>query len=440
MHLLCAMPIGKFESDIVVVGGGLAGCIAAVAAKRTNPNDSVWLIERYGFLGGMATAGYVFPFMRYQTRDPVSRKAKRLTGGLFQELMDLMHKRGYTEKHGPFYSRYDPMMFRCVLDEFVTSAGINVLFHGLMNRCTYESEENTNKRITSVVIQTKKGEIVFEPRVIIDCSGDADVVFHAGGDYSIGREEDGLTQPSTLNFRMGNVSRLAPGRYFIGKKIKAEKAKGNPLTPRNDCLMFSTPNNTEWHFNQTRVAGFDFTDPIAMTQAELEGRRQAERMIRFLRQKIPGYRKSTVVGLATQLGVRETRRIQGDYMLTEEDLLNCIQFPDRVTLGNYAIDIHDPKGTASTLIKRIPEGKFYSIPYRSLIPRGLTNVIVAGRPISATHVAHSAIRIMPICAGMGHAAGIAATLTIRNENTLQFREIDINQLQKILREQNAILE
>ncbi len=296
------------------------------------------------------------------------------------------------------------------------------------------------KRVTSVVIQTKKGEFCFKPRVIIDSSGDADVVFHAGGDFSIGREEDGLTQPSTLNFRMGNVSRLAPKGFYIGKKIKAEKVKGNPLTPRDNCLMFSTPNSTEWHFNQTRVAGFDFTDPLAMTQAELEGRRQAERMIRFLRKKIPGYRNSTVVGLGTQLGVRETRRIQGDYTLTEEDLLNCNQFPDRITLGNYDIDIHDPKGTASTLIKRIPRGKFYSIPYRSLIPRGLANVIVAGRPISATHVAHSSIRIMPICAGMGHAAGVAAVLTIQNANTLQFREIDINQLQQKLREQNAILE
>lgn len=212
------------------------------------------------------------------------------------------------------------------------------------------------------------------------------------------------------------------------------------MTPRNDCLAFKTNNRSELHFNQTRVANYDFTNPFDLTKAEIEGRKQAENFIRFLRSDVMGFGHSSVVGLGTQIGIRETRRIVGEYMVTEQDLLDCTLFPDRIALGNYSIDIHDPKGTAKTDIRRIPMGKWYSIPYRALVPKDLDNVLVAGRPISTTHVAHSAIRIMPICATLGHAAGVAAGLRSFEATPVPFRLLDPSKIQAELRKQNAILE
>lgn len=435
--------ISDQSANLLVAGGGLSGVMAAIAVKRTNPELNVWIVEKYGFLGGMATAGYVFPFMKYHTRDSKTGKIKRLSGGLFKEMLDLAHEKGFTEKRArtkDFYSRFDPIMLRCVLDDMVLKENINVLFHAIINKVNVDESEANGKRITSISAQTKAGEINFSFQNIIDATGDADIIYHAGGKTQMGREEDGLVQPGTLNFRMGNLGLLAPQRRYITKKVLEEKSKGNPLTPRDDCLMFMGQNNRERHFNQTRVAQFDFTDPFDMSKAEIEGRQQAERFILFLRNKIRGYNKATVCSMGSQIGIRETRRIEGEYQLTAEDLTSCKQFKDRIALGNYSIDIHDPKGTASTDIRRIPKGKWYSIPYRSLIPKDFANALVAGRPISSTHVAHSAIRIMPICSIIGHAAGVAAGLKSKLNEDVAFRDINVTKLQEELRNQGAILE
>src|SRR5271157_3900451 len=370
----------EIQSDLIVVGGGLAGCMAAVAAKRTAPDIEVWLVEQYGFLGGMATAGFVYPFSGYATRLPDGR-IKRLTGGLFQELVSHLSALGYTEKRARVqdcYARFDPMLLRCVLDAFLQDAGVHLLFHGLVNAVQVNLGPAGDKIVEAVTVQTKAGSISFHPRWVIDATGDADVAFHAGVECNLGRDEDDRVQPATLMFRVGNVGTIAATRGGIANLIRKEKQAGNPLTPRDDILMFIGPNAHEWHFNQTRVAGFDFTDPFEMTQAEIEGRAQAERFIRFLREKVRGYRKSTVASIGTQLGVRESRRIVGEYQLTEDDLINCVQFPDRIALGNYPVDIHDPSGSSHTTIRSIPQGKYYSIPYRSLVPRSFGNLLVTG--------------------------------------------------------------
>jgi hypothetical protein len=432
----------QLDADIIVSGGGLAGCFAAIAARRVNPSASVALVERYGFLGGMATAGYVFPYMQYSTMVPGQLGRKRLWGGLFKELHDRLARAGYMhDAKSDVPARFDPAMLRCILDEMVLEAGVKLLFHGLVNHVAVLNQKGGTgaMRVDSIDIQTKAGTMRGSARCFIDATGDADIVFHAGGKWVSGREGDCLVQPATLNFRMGNVGMFQMHRRQISKKIIEEKASGNPLTPRDDCLSF-VAGNGQVHFNQTRVAGHDFTDPVAMTTAEIEGRQQARRFIDFLRGKIRGYKHAVVEGLATQLGVRESRRITGEYVLTEHDLLDCVQFSDRIALGNYAIDIHDPKGSASTDIRRIPAGKWYSIPYRSLVPEGLANVLVAGRPISATHVAHSAIRIMPICASIGHAAGVAAGLALKRDPLIPFKDLRVSEVQDLLRAQGAILE
>lgn len=425
----------RVEADIVVAGGGLAGCLAAIAAKRVNPRACVFLIERYGFLGGMATAGYVFPYMRYSAAG-----GKRLSGGLFKELNDRMAAAGYMhDARREFPSRFDPAMLRCILDEMVLEAGVQLLFHGLVNAVHVENTGGRNTRVKDASIQTKAGTTSASARYFIDATGDADIVFHAGGKVEMGREPDKLVQPATLNFRMGNLGLLKPARPVIAAKARAEKAKGNLLTPRDDCLAFDA-GDRRLHFNQTRVAGFDFTDPAGMTAAEIEGRKQARRFIDFLRSKVPGFKHAVVEGLGTQLGIRETRRIVGEHVLTEQELLGCVQFPDRIGLGNYPVDIHDPKGSSSTDIRHVPAGKWYSIPYRSLVPRGITNVLVAGRPISATHVAHSAIRILPICSVIGHAAGVAAGLASKQDVSIAMKDLHVEEIQAILKQQGAVLE
>ncbi len=430
----------RVEADIMVSGGGLAGCLAAIAAKRVNPKASVLLVERYGFLGGMATAGYVFPYMRYSTRVLGQVQQKRLCGGLFKELNDRMVGAGYMKDAGSgFPGRFDPAMLRCILDEMVLEAGVRLLFHGLVNAVAVNTAPDGLVKVKDVTVQTKAGTTSAPARYFIDATGDADIVFHAGSEVLMGRDGDGLVQPATLNFRMGHLGLIRSGRWQITKKIKEEKARGNPLTPRDNCLAFEAGNG-RLHFNQTRVAGFDFTDPAAMTAAEIEGRKQARRFIDFLRGKVTGFKHAVVEGLGTQLGVRETRRIVGEHVLTEQELLECVQFHDRIALGNYPIDIHDPKGSASTDIRRIPEGKWYSIPYRSLVPKKLANVLVAGRPISATHVAHSAIRVMPICAVIGHAAGVAVGLASKRETPIAMKDVPVDEIQGVLRQQGAILE
>ncbi|MHA1683939.1 MAG: FAD-dependent oxidoreductase [Promethearchaeota archaeon] len=429
--------------DLLVVGGGLAGTVSAIAAKRVNPDTDAWIIERHGFLGGMATAGYVFPFMRYFTRIPGTLEMKRLVGGLFKEINDRMQDAGYMTgtpfRHG-FPTRFDPMMLRCILDEMIEEAGVNLLFHAMVNKVTIK--ENTGKSgvvIDSCIAQVKRGEITFKAPYYIDGTGDADLVYHAGGKWVMGRENDNLTQPGTMNFRMGNIGKFMAPRRFISKKIVKEKETGNPLTPRDDCLMFDAGRHQQ-HFNQTRVACLDFTDPFDFTKAEVEGRKQARRFIDFLRQKVRGFKKSTVVGIGTQFGVRETRRIVGKYTLTEEDISAFTQFDDRIALGNYPIDIHDPKGSAKTDMRRIPDGKWYSIPYRCLIPRGINNLLVVGRPISCSHVAHSAIRVMPICAAIGHGAGVAAGLALKEGKNIPLASVGIHEIQDQLRRHGAILE
>lgn len=430
------------KTDLVIVGGGLTGCIAAIAARRTSPDMDVWLIEKNGFLGGMATAGYVFPFMTYYTKEKESGKWKRLSGGIFKEILDRAHELGYTEKqavHEDFYSRFDPIMLRYVLDKITLEAGVRILFHSIVNKVEKIRDDDGSIRITKLYIQTKSGTIEILPSNIIDCSGDADIIFHAGGEFKKGRDLDGLTQPATTNFRLGNIGRISASRSEVKKLIMREKKAGNPLTPRDDCLMFYA-GAKQRHFNQTRVAGYDFTDPFDLSNAEIEGRTQAHNFIQFLRKKVRGFKKSVVMSMSNQIGVRESRRIVGEYVLSENDILHCVKFEDRIGLGNYPVDIHDPRGSAKTQIIRIPQGDWYSIPFRSLIPKNISNVLVAGRPISADHVAHSAIRVMPICAVMGHAAGVAAGIKFSKFYNKPFKDIPLNEIQSELRHQKAILE
>jgi len=225
-----------------------------------------------------------------------------------------------------------------------------------------------------------------------------------------------------------------PSRNTINELYDEAKAAGDIDNPRENVLFFYTPREGEIHFNTTRIVKHDATDAASMTEVEFIARRQVEETAAFLRAKVAGFENAYVAEIAPQTGVRESRRITGDYALTEDDVLTARKFPDGIARGSYPIDIHNPAGTG-TVIKKVPPGEAYDIPYRCLCPKGLQNLLIAGRPISSDHAAHSSHRVMPIAACNGEAAGVAAAMCVRD--ACDIRAVDTDELRMILKGRGA---
>lgn len=408
--------------DVLVVGGGPGGLAAAVAAAR-NGADTL-LVERYGFLGGMATAGLVNPYMTYWAGE------EQIINGIHQEICDRLTALGAYGKGSR--TAFDSEAYKFVADRMCEESGVNLLLHSLLSDVTI-----SDGVINSVEIAGKSGKQSVKAEVFIDCTGDADLAFMAGATCEKGRAEDGLTQPMTLNFRVCNVdaSRM-PGGAERNELYDKAKAEGRLTCPRENVLMFLTTRPDVMHFNQTRITGADGTSTVDLTRAEIEGRRQSWEFLEFLRRDVAGFENAEIQVSGPQIGVRESRRVIGDYVMTEEDVLEARKFSDVIARGSYSIDIHSPTG-AGTVIKRLRSGESYDVPYRCLIPLGIDNLLIAGRPISATHEAHSSVRIMPICIAMGQAAGTAAALSVKGK--IVPRKLDVATLQSALREQGANL-
>lgn len=409
-------------TDVLVVGGGPGGLAAAIASAR-NGADTL-LVERYGFLGGMATIGNVNPYMTYWAGE------EQIIEGIHQEICDRLTAMGGYGKGSR--TAFDPEAYKYVADRMCEEAGVKVLLHTTLSDVT-----ESDGAIRSVEVVGKSGKQIATAQVYIDGTGDADLAAWAGARVEKGRPQDGLTQPMTLNFRVCNVdaSRMA-GWDERNKLYDKAKAEGRLHCPRENVLLFLTTRPTEIHFNQTRITGMDGTSSEDLTKAEIEGRRQAWEFLQFLRSDVPGFEDAEMQISGPQIGVRESRRVIGDYIMTEEDILGARKFPDVIARGSYDVDIHNPTG-AGTVIKRLKPGESYDIPYRSLTPLGIENLLIAGRPISATHEAHSSVRIMPICIAIGQAAGTAAALSVRS--SVVPRKLDVALLQKSLREQGANL-
>ena len=244
----------------------------------------------------------------------------------------------------------------------------------------------------------------------------------------------------TLCFRISGIDLTQFDRNRDGESLnqlyKSFREKGLIKNPREDVLIFSHMAQGVLHFNSTRVLGKSATDAWALSEAEMEGREQAFELHRFLRENIPGFENSRVLMTANHIGIRESRRIVGEIQVTGEDLLACRQFPDAIARGNYPMDIHNPDGTGTSL-SEIPYGHWYTLPFRALVPKGMKNLVIAGKPISATHEAHSSTRVMPICANVGEAAGAAAALCVREQLPLQ--QLPVEALQAILRNNGGLL-
>jgi FAD dependent oxidoreductase len=416
--------------DIIVCGGGPGGVCAAVAAARAG--KKVLIIEQYGFLGGMATAGLVEPFMPYKTGEIVTN------AGIFDEVCRRLVKGGGfgSELHK---SSTDSEVMKMVELDLCLEAGVKILFHSFVFRATVRKN-----RITQVHVANKAGEMVFSADVFVDATGDGDLAFHAGADWELGRDEDGFTQPSTLFFKMADVNLKKAMKYVksgkdnrsFKKLTEKARAAGEFTSPREDTLWFTTPREGVIAFNTTRLVKYNATNPWDLTRMEIEGIKQVRVTGAYANKYLPGFEKAYISQVASNMGVRESRRIVGDYKITQEDLLSCKPFEDSVARGCYPIDIHSPTGGGTTLIY-LKEGESYAIPYRSMLVKGFDNMIMGCRAIWGSHEAHSAYRVQPIVMSIGHAAGAAAAMACDSSN--DFRKVTVSTLQDILKAQGAVI-
>jgi hypothetical protein len=385
--------------DVLVAGGGPAGLAAAIAAARSRARTL--LVERYGFLGGMATAGLVNPFMGFHIG------GRPIIGGILAELIErLKAAGGWDGPRAPL--AFDAEIFKFVADDMCQEAGVTLLLHTWIGQ-----PQVKRRRIESVAALNKSGAQQLPARIYVDATGDADLAARSGAPCELGRDEDGLTQPMTLCFRMAdvNIDRM-PSREEINLRYDQARAAGEISNPRENVLFFFVPAPGVVHFNTTRVVYRSGVDAQDLTAAEVEARRQVREMVAFLKSRITGFERAHLQTMAPQIGVRETRRIAGEYVVTGDDILGARKFPDAVARGNYPIDIHNPAG-GGTVLRDVPAGESYDLPYRCLVPRGVSNLLVAGRSVSATHEAQASLRIMPICIALGQAAGIAAAICAR---------------------------
>lgn len=446
MHYHAALPV-TCEGDVVVVGAGPSGMAAAIASARSGAGTI--LVEKNGYAGGMATAGLVAPMMKCFSIDG----GRQIIKGIFDEIVRRMEEIGgaiHPERVQTGSSRtgflifgqdhvtpFDPEALKWVADRMLSESGVEVLFHSQFIDAIVEGAA-----IAGIVIANKSGMQVVRGKVVIDCTGDADVAARAGVPFQIGRREDGVLQPATLMCRVYNVDSEKTKKYvrdnpddFMFMKIaeRAREAGDFPINRRR-AIIQETVHPGQWNVNSTRIHNLDATDAKAMSAAEMEGRRQVDIVVKYLRNYIPGFENAVLMDSGHEMGVRESRHIEGEYTLTLDDVMKGTPFEDCIALCGFNVDIHDPSGKKDQFIE--PEcQEAYQIPYRCLVPRGIENLLVAGRPVSATHEAAAAIRVMPPCFAMGQAAGIAAALAVKSHCSTA--QVSVHELRELLSRNNA---
>jgi hypothetical protein len=439
------------EPDVLVVGAGPAGIAAAISAARTGARTMI--VERFGFVGGNLTAGLVGPCMTSFSLDGETQ----LIRGVFDEMVVRMEAMGqaihpskvpasspwcgFIEYGHDKVTPFDPEAVKLVALDMLREAGVDVLLHTFVADAIVE-----DSTVRGVIAVNKSGMQAIRAGVTVDCSADGDVAARAGAAFEMGREEDGLVQPMTLFFRVSHVDDKVVEEYvashpddfrpFSSLVMKAREEGAFPI-PRRGVGMYRTLEPGVWRINTTRMLKLDGTSAEDLTRGEIEGREQIKALMRFFREWLPGFENCRLYDSAATVGVRETRRIVGEYTLTYDDLATGRHFEDVIALCGYPLDIHSPNSDGGGTDGRLPTANEYEIPYRSLVPRDLDGLLVAGRCVSATHEALSAIRVMPPAFAMGQAAGTAAAMAI--EWGRAPREVPVPQLQEILLRQGAYL-
>lgn len=419
------------DADVVVVGAGSAGATAAIAAARTGA--STLLIERYGFLGGTSTM-VLDSFYGFYT--PAS-SAVRVVDGIAWEIVRRLYEYGMVIERPSSYGAgqavtYDPTTLKVVWEQTALAAGVRPLMHTFIVDVL-----RTDDQITGLVAAGKHGLGLITGRIFIDCSGDADVVARAGAPFELAGTDGQPAQSLTTTFRLGGVdetrARAIPRDELVAR-MKAANLSGDYRLPREEGSIHRTPIVGVVVTNMTRIAYVDALDPAVLTEAEIEGRRQTLEYTRFLRDQIPGYEHAYLINFSTQIGIRETRRVHGLYRLTRADVLAARKFDDAI--AQCGAPIEDHHAGSATRWEYVPDGDTYDIPYRVLLPQGMTNLLVAGRCLSADHDAHASVRSMGQCMAMGQAAGTAAALAVARRCAAP--DVPVTRLQDHLRAGGAL--
>ncbi len=422
---------GQF--DLIVVGSGSAGSPAAIAAARNGCRTL--LVDKLPFLGGTSTA-VLDTFYGYYT--PGSQSVK-VVGGIADDIVEgLKMYNACFERPNSFGAgtgvTYHPEYLKVVWENLVKVSGCQVLLNAWVQDVII-----ANNKITGLVIATKSGLAVYKSQFIIDATGDADICYYAGIPFELAGEND-PAQTLTTTFKMVNVNleeRKKISKDNINKLMEEAAASGKYNLPRKEGSDHITTVNNMTATIMTRLKSFEIrkgkvinaTDPELISNAEIEGRLQALEYIRFLKDCVPGYEKAALSTFGFQIGVRETRRIYGEYRLTGEDVLSARQFEDQIGLcGAPMEDHHDGEGTKW---QYLPDAKSVGIPYRTLIPKESCNLLVAGRCFSASHISHSSVRSMAQCMVMGQAAGVAASLALKSRKSAL--EVNIQELRHLLK-------
>jgi len=389
------------EYDVIVVGGGPAGFGAAVASARGGAKTL--LIERFGCLGGMWTSGLVNPLFDYENK-----------GGIVQELVDEINAMGMNSSSGRMYT-FDFETMKLLLDRMVLKAGADILLHTFFADAIMEDD-----KICGVIVENKGGRSAYKAKIVIDCTGDGDVAARAGAPWKMGRDSDGKWQPMTLMFKIGNLDYVQNYDYPYGNRnelfdmmlraVNREGLKDYEFNFTRPCLL-RLPGAHVGVMQMVHVRGRSGIDPVDLTMAEIEGRELVHEAMSFFKKYLPQFQHAQLEQTASVIGVRETRRIMGLYEITLDDMFAGRRFEDGFCTCCFGVDIHQPDGRGQE-DGRAYMIKPYQIPYRSLVPQKVKNLLVAGRCISGSFEAHASYRVTGDCVAMGQAAGTAAVLCL----------------------------
>lgn len=426
--------------EVLVVGGGAAGVAAAETAARHGCD--VLLLERYGFCGGAAVAGLSGTICGMYLSSDKNDNPKQVVFGFAERFRAEMEKRGGITpplKYGKTWTlTHEPLVWREVAEDFLLNSGAKILYHTTVIGVVLKE-----KILKGVVINTKSGRAVINANIVVDASGDADVVSRAGLDFTVG--DNGRIQNPTMIFRIGGVDVQTFQKHWgndticsieVSNLISNLNKNGEYKLPRSKIWIFTTPRENELLVNATRVIGADkrelnVINPMDHTEAEYLGRKQAREYARFLKDHIKGCENSFVNDTGIEVGIRQTRTVTGLETLTNEDVLSRRKRPDGIVCSPWPIEMHTgEKPKVEWLLD-----DYYEVPYGTLVPIKGENLIIAGRCLSAEHEALASARVTAQCFGYGHAAGLAATISIKNK--ISIRSIKGEELRVLLNKDGA---
>lgn len=421
------------DADVLVAGGGPGGLGAAVMAARAGAR--VVLVERYGYLGGMASSGEVQPFMPNHvggvTLDtPVYAEwAARIHAYLPPELREAKpFDKAIPSRNERILSKDAAML---AAEDLCQDAGVRLLYHHWVTDAIV-----TDRRIDAVVVVSKGGFSAVRAACYVDCTGDGDLSALTGCEYEQGGPS-GHCQPMTLCFKLSHVdkSRMPPQKE-LDRLFSEAKQRGDINTARHNVLHFEYFDEDVVHFNTTRVCHKSGTVGFELSEAEQQARRQMREFLTFFRTHVPGFEQCRIHSLGHHVGVRETRRIKGINYIQRDVFRNATKFADGICRCRYMIDIHNPDGSG-TEHEHLREGEYFEIPYGCIVAKDMDNLTVGGRPISVDHAIHSSMRVMPPACTVGQAAGMAAALSAKRN--CRPADLDGVEVRALLRAQGASL-